>query len=290
MSTIKIVISILKKGKTDLKKKTILLYTLFFLIFNYELCASNNRIITLAPSQTELVYAMGLGEQIVGVSDYSDYPKDALNKTKIGDIELKVELILSLSPTIIIDVNSMRKSYEPLFRRLNLNYVNYNISEMEDIASMALEIGKCLKEEEKANKFASKWLSEVQALNLKKPEVPFTFYAEIWGTPMQAAGNKSFISKIIERSGGKNIFNSKIEYPVINKESVVSLNPNVVFLFYPIKEEEVLNVKNRPAWKHISASKNNNIYALDQDLFVRPGPRNLDGLKMINKILNKAIK
>ena len=196
-----------------MKKKAILLYTLFFLIFNSELCASNNRIITLAPSQTELVYAMGLGEQIVGVSDYSDYPKDALNKTKIGDIELKVELILSLSPTIIIDVNSMRKSYEPLFRRLNLNYVNYNISEMEDIASMALEIGKCLKEEEKANKFASKWLSEVQALNLKKPEVHFTLYAEICGTPIKSACNKSFISKNIERSGGKTSLTAKLNIP-----------------------------------------------------------------------------
>lgn len=290
MSTIKIVTSILKKGTTELNKKTAVLCALFFLIFNYEIWASNNRIITLAPSQTELIYAMGLGDQIVGVSDYSDYPQDALNKAKIGDIELKIELILSLAPTIIIDVNSLRKSYEPLFRQLKLNYVNYNISEMEDIASMAFNIGKLLNEEDKANEFASKWLAELQTLELKKIDVPLTFYAEIWGTPMQAAGNKSFISKIIERSGGINIYNTKIEYPVINKESVVSLNPNVVFLFYPIKEEEILNVKNRPAWKHISATRNNHIYALDQDLFVRPGPRNLEGLKMINEILNKAIK
>ena len=138
---------------------------------------AKERIISLAPSQTEVLYAIGAGNEIVGVSDFSDYPEEAKTIPTIGDIELNVEKIVSLSPTILIDINSMRKQYEPIFNSLNLKYVNYTLNSPEDIANIAIEIGKQIGKEEEANIFAQNWLEQLKSIQSKKKK--FTYYLEI---------------------------------------------------------------------------------------------------------------
>lgn len=259
---------------------------LFFLTPVLE--GKENRIISLAPSQTELLYAMGLGHQIVGVSDYSNYPEDVLTKPTIGDIDLNIEKIIALRPTILVDANSMRKGYAALFKQLKLNYVDFKMSELKDTLAVARGLGELLKEQDKAAEFAKDWEKKLD--NVSNPVItkPLTFYAEIWGEPMQAAGPSSFISKIIEKAGLENVIKTGVEYPVINKETVVGLNPDVIFLIYPIEKNTVSRVKNRAAWGHIKAIKADRLYTLEQDLFVRPSPRNLEGVELINNLLQKS--
>lgn len=246
---------------------------------------AQERIVSLAPSQTELLFAIGADKEIVGVSDYSDFPNEAKKLPHIGGVELNIEKIVSLSPTILVDVNSMRKRYEPLFNRLRLKYVNYNINNPEDVASVAVSLGKEINKIKQSEDFANNWLKELN--ELKFPQKKFTFYAEIWSSPIQAAGKNSFISKIIEKAGGVNVFKESMEYPSVNQENVLCLNPEVIILCYPTDNEAIEKVKSRPAWKFISAVKNNKVIAVNQDFFVRPGPRNLDGIKQICEILNK---
>jgi iron complex transport system substrate-binding protein len=271
---------------TSTKRYFFLLFAFFFLsIASTSFGARENRIVALAPSHTELLYAMGLGDQIVGVSEYSDYPEDTLTKPTIGDIELNIEKIIALRPTLIVDANSMRKGYAAIFKQLNLNYVDFKMQELTDLLQVATSLGELLSEQEKAASFTKAWAEKLESIATPTNAQPLTFYAEIWGEPMQAAGPTSFVSKIIEKAGIKNVIKSNVEYPVINKETVVSLNPDIIFLIYPTKKDSITRVKKRAAWAHIKAIKAGRLYALEQDLFVRPSPRNLDGVEIINNLL-----
>lgn len=263
-------------------KKAVYLFIILIFICQQSSFAKE-RIISLAPSQTELLYAIGAGNEIVGVSNYSDYPEEAKSIPTIGGVELNIEKIVSLSPTVLIDANSMRNRYEPLFKSLNLKYLNYIIKTPEDNVRTAIEIGKIIGKEKEAKIFAYNWLEQLNKLKQKKKH--FTFYAEIWHNPMQAASKNSFISKIIEEAGGINVINDILEYPTVNQEIILNLNPEVIFLCYPVQDNTVSEIKQRPAWNYISAVKNNKVFAVNQDYFVRPGPRNLDGIQQIINLL-----
>ena len=95
----------------------------FVLLLNSKILFASNRIISLIPSSTELLFAIGYGNEIIAVSNYCNYPEDKIkNLPRIGDQNLNVEKIISLSPTILVDTNSIHKRYESIFKKLKLNY------------------------------------------------------------------------------------------------------------------------------------------------------------------------
>lgn len=266
--------------------KTIVIIFIFIAaISSGEPAKSEQRIVPLVPSHTELLFAMGLGNLVVGVTDYCNYPAETQNLPKIGNQELSIEKIMSLRPTILLDLNNMHRKYEMLFGQIGLNYVNFNLKTIDQIPSIAIEIAEILNQKSAGEKFAETWNRQLSNLATEIPEKKAKAYLEIWDTPMQAAGNKSFIGEILLKAGFVNVIETTQEYPVINHETIIQADPEYIFLAYPVNNED--SIKNRPGWKNISAVKNNRVFCLDQDLFVRPGPRNLTGLQLLNKILKK---
>ena len=260
----------------------------FLLFFTQQLPgveAPDLRIISLVPSQTELLFAMGFEKNIVGVSDYCNFPPEAQTKEKIGDMELKIERIMLLRPTILVDVNNMHKKYEPLFRQLGLNYVNFSLTRLEYLPKVALELAEILGAKEKGEVFVDHWNSKTSSMELPAPANKIKVYMEIWDTPMQAAGKNSYIGDMISKAGGTNVFQDSNDFPVVNSENIISSNPDVILVAYPLPD--LKSISNRPGWKNLNAVKNKQIYPLDQDLYVRPGPRNVDGLKNLNRIFRQ---
>lgn len=255
------------------------------------LCASQvssaieTRIISLVPSQTELLFAMGFGPEIVGVSDYCNFPDAAAKIQKIGNMELSIEKIMSLKPTILIDVNHMHRKYELLFSQLGLNYVNFSLKQLEQLPIVASEISQILGGNVQADSFIKDWKTKTSEVELVRPDKEVKVYFEIWDTPMQGVGGAGYIGEMIQKAGGTNVLDPKIDFPVVNHETVISSNPDVILVAYPVTSLDSL--KNRPGWQNLKAIKNNRVYSLDQDLFVRPGPRNLEGLKILNKIFRQ---
>lgn len=244
------------------------------------------RIVSLAPSQTEMLFHLGLGDRIVGVSDYCNFPKDALFKQKVGGLELNIERIMSLKPDVLVDINHLHQKYQPMFEQLGMNYVNFNINEIEELPVMATQLCELLNVPQIAPEFHEEWQAGIASLSLSLLMPSPKVYMEIWDTPTQGAGGASFLGKLVEMAGGKNVLGRDQDFPVVNNEQIISSNPDIIILAYPSPSIE--SVKNRPGWKSISAVKANNIFSVDQDLFVRPGPRNLEGLALLNKIFNKA--
>ncbi|MGM0598398.1 MAG: ABC transporter substrate-binding protein [Candidatus Rifleibacteriota bacterium] len=247
---------------------------------------STNRIISLVPSHTELLYAISSGHEIVGVSDYCNYPPEVLNKPKIGGLQLNIEQILSLRPTLLLDLNSMNKRYEMIFRQLGLNYVNIEINKLSDIPAAAKRIAKILGYPKRSTKFLEEWNKKIVNLTANLPKKSPTIYLEIWDKPMQAAGPVSFMGRLLKAAGATNAIKQKTDYPVVNSEHIISANPDIILLAYPLPDLE--SVLSRPGWQNITAAKNKHIFSLNQDLFVRPGPRNLQGLENLKKIIEQC--
>lgn len=262
--------------------------TLVFLL-NSNIAFASNRIVSLIPSSTELLFAIGFGNEIVAVSNYCNYPEDKIKDLpRIGDQTLNVEKILSLSPTILVDTNSIHKRYENIFKRLNLNYVNIDIKSHSDIPNVACWLAEQLGDKARANAFVDEWNKEISSLNSNNLSKTIKVYAEVSNNPIVAVGGNNNIDSIICLAGGKNVLAKQSDYPLINSEMVLLTNPEIIILIYP--DANVDSVKNRLGWKRIKAVQNNHIFAVDQDLFVRPGPRNLQAIKIVNKLINKVIE
>ncbi|MBQ3643309.1 MAG: ABC transporter substrate-binding protein [Candidatus Riflebacteria bacterium] len=248
---------------------------------------ANNRIISLIPSSTEMLFALGFDEEVVAVSKYCNYPEGKLtNLPRIGDQNLDIERILSLKPTILVDTNGIHKRYEEKFKKLNLNYVNLEIKNYSDIPIEAARLALMLDNPTKAYEFIEKWNNDISQLQKSKENSTVKVYIEIWNNPVQAVGRDTMINSMIEIAGGNNALEKQKDYPVVNTEILMLANPDLIILAYP--DASIEDLKKRPGWKNIKAVKNNNIFKINQDIIVRPGPRNIDAIKEINNYINKV--
>lgn len=260
----------------------LLLSTLFITSGN----ASEMRVISLVPSQTEMVYALGLEACLVGRSDYCNFPADAQQKPSIGNMELNIEKIVSLRPTLLLDTNGMHQRYVPLFQQLGLKYINMPTTSLQQVKEAAAKVAELLGNPQTGKKFSDEWDAQLGKITPDASEKPVSVYFEIWDTPAQAAGDSSFIGEIIRQAGGLNIYTGQGDYPVVNPEALIKQDPEVILLSYPVTSLE--NIKKRPGWSALRAIKGNHLYALDQDMFVRPGPRNLTAVKRLHEIFKKV--
>lgn len=249
------------------------------------------RIISLSPAGTEILFALGLQDKIIGVTSFCDYPKEAKLKEKIGSFtEPNTEKIISLKPNLIISVGNFRLEKINRLKKLGLNVHIYdpkNIKGLiETINSIGALTGK-VNEGKMLNDSINLRIAKVQAEVAKIPyEKRLKVYIEISSDPIFSAGKGSFIDEVINLAGGVNITSDlKYSYSAISPEVVVKRNPDFIFLGYMIKNtSDIEMVKHRLGWENISAVKNDRVYNdLDPDIFLKLGPRIVDGIEIINK-------
>jgi len=248
--------------------------------------AQSQRIVSLMPSQTEILFELGFGGQVVGVSDFCNFPSQTGSLTHVGGIDLNLEKIVSLKPTIIMDLDGMHRRYEFIFQQIGLKFRNYSIKKLSDIPIVAENMARDLGNPEAGAQFRKKWAEAFDSLPRFSRPGP-KVYVEIWDAPLQGAGPESFIGEMVERAGGKNILNlTNSSFPVINSEEVVKANPEVILILYPLDSPEKIAL--RPGWSEITAVRKRNIRILENDVFVRPGPRCLEGIKKLIEIFQTS--
>ncbi len=246
--------------------------------------ASEARIISLVPSNTELLFALGFGSSLVGISDFCNTPGQTASITKVGGMELNLERIAGLHPTLIIDLNRMHKRYELIFRQMSLRYLNIEINRLEEIPSAAVRLSEELGSPDKGVSFCGEWASEFSRLTSNVQNTRPRVYIEIWDAPLQAAARESFIGQMVRLAGGENVIvDSTSGFPVVADEDVIKANPQIILLAYPI--DDVSRIRNRPGWSDIDAIRKNRVYKIDHDILVRPGPRALAGVSALSNII-----
>jgi iron complex transport system substrate-binding protein len=251
------------------------------------------RIISLAPSNTQILYAIGVGERVVAVTDYDHYPYDfsawiaAGNMTSIGGFSTpNKEIIASLNPDLIL-ATPVNDPDVVTLRSLGYNVLVLNPNDVNGVFKDITMVGKATGADQNATALISLLNSQINTIeakiataNLPKPRV----YYEIWTPPLMSAGGTSFINDVISKAGGINIFEDENQqYPTVSSETVVMKNPDVIMLPTNMAQADeapfygtVNDVKARPGWSSISAIQNNRVVIVDGDLFAEAGPRIAD--------------
>ncbi len=254
-----------------------------------EITKSPDRIISLAPSITEILFYLNLGERVIGVTDFCNYPEEARKKPSIGWlISPNLEKIISLKPDLVFaTAEGNRPDIVNTLERVNVKVYVLNPHTLEDILQELLSIGKVTGQEEIARERVNNLTKRVEAIK-KKVEgvkrVRVLYLASV--EPIISVGPGSFIHDIIEISGGDNIASQSFtRYPRIEMEEIILRDPEVI-IAPPDIIETIRSWKNR--WDGISAVRHNRIYPIDPDIISRPGPRIVEGLEDMYRLLNNA--
>lgn len=237
-------------------------------------------IISTAPSNTEILFALGLGEKVFGVTEECNYPPEAKAKPKIGQVEMSIEKIIETSPDLVISVASMQMPIIEALSDLSIPVLAVDPKTVEDVLNNIILIGKATGTEEVAGLLAEDLGNQIRDIQIKaakaveeggRPRV----FVEIWDEPLMTAGPGTFIDELITIAGGENIaWDSAVEWPEFSTEVLIERNPEVIITVWA-DENDILT---RPAWKYVSACKTGRIRKLDPDFLTRPGPRLIQGL------------
>ncbi|MEW5922257.1 MAG: cobalamin-binding protein [Bacillota bacterium] len=253
------------------------------------------RIVSLAPSNTEMLFALGLDEQIVGVSEHCNYPAAALEKAKAGTFsEPNLELIVSLNPHLVVAGHFHEEKLARL-EELGIPVLVLNPSTVEEIYASLELLGEAAQVEENAHRLVAQMRERMRAVEQKMAHLSTRrrVYYEVYADPLMSVGRTSVIHELIEIAGGYNIFaDVEAPYPKITAEAVVDRDPEVIiFPNYHGTEGVLANeIIQRPGWESISAIKNERVVGVSPDKFSRPGPRVVEAVEELAAILYPEIK
>ncbi len=260
-------------------------------IKNTKKATAKSRIVSLAPSLTEMIFAIGAGDQLVGRTSACDWPAAAVRVPVIGAFgRPSLELLASIHPDLVIDVDLADEEMGKKILALGIQRETVSCKSPDDIPAVLKKLGKLTGHTREADSLAfsiSNGLAtfKQKAQNLKKKK---TVYLEIWNDPFWTGGKGSYTSALIAYAGGLNIGDVvQKDYFEISQEWVIKKNPDVIACMYMAKESTAAdNVINRPGWGSIKAVKNHQVYdRFDNSLFLRPGPRVLQGIAQLYRTI-----
>nr|WP_232071447.1 cobalamin-binding protein [Paraburkholderia pallida] len=253
------------------------------------------RVISLAPHVTELIYAAGGGAKLVGTVAYSDYPPQALSVPRVGDNRaLDLERIAALKPDLIVvwrhgnaqqQIDRLREMHIPLF-----------FSEphrLDDVATSLTRLGVLLGTERTAQDAAGAYRGEIARLRARYAQrAPVSVFYEVWDQPLMTINGEHMISDVIALCGGRNVFAAlRPLVPTLSTEAVLAARPDAI-----VTASQGATAPDRPlpalthwrAWPQLPAVAHDNLYAIDGDLLTRPGPRIAQGAAQLCEDLDRA--
>lgn len=255
------------------------------------------RIVSLAPSSTEALFAVGAGNQVVGVTDFCDYPPEVnTGKTKgsitsIGNYwQPAIEPIVALNPDLIIACGG-GASDEAADKLRNMGYtvIVLDPQTVSDVLANLELVGKATGHADEAEALIDSLQIRIDAIVNKvadisnKPKV----YVEISADPLMSVGPGGYLGDLVTLAGGKNVFDdAAMPWPMVSYEAVIGKNPTVI-----LSTHTALNTfSTRPGWTSIDAVANNKVYKLESDnIYIRPGPRFVTALEELSKMFHPDI-
>jgi iron complex transport system substrate-binding protein len=255
------------------------------------------RIVSLAPSNTEILFAIGAGSQVVGRDALSDFPDEAKAVADIGSTfdALNTEQIVSLEPDLVLaaEINTPEQVSQLEDLGLTVYYLNNPLTLEEMYGNLEL-VAQLTGHEDEAAALIDSLKARVAAVDEKIAPISsrFSVFYEMDATdPAKpfTAGKGTFITQLIDRAGGYNIASDLDGYPQLSLEQVVAADPAFIILGdarYGVSPESIAQ---RPGWENLSAVKNGQVVPFNDDLVSRPGPRLVDALEELAKILRPEL-
>lgn len=248
------------------------------------------RIVSLAPSNTEMLFALGLDDRIVGVSEHCDYPAAALEKPKVGTFaEPNLELVVAAEPHLVVAVHLQEEKLTRL-AELGIPVLVLSPSSVAEIYASLELLGEAAQVQENARAYVAQMQERIQKVSERVASLPAPkrVYYEVYADPLMSVGPDTVIHELIEIAGGQNIFTDvETPYPKISAEAVIDRNPEVIiFPDYHGDEEFMANeIINRPGWQSIYAVQNERVVGINPDIISRPGPRVVEAVEQLAAII-----
>jgi iron complex transport system substrate-binding protein len=271
--------------------------TLLFLLFTIVTYAQiqQERIVTLSPAVNEIVYALGLGENVVGNTQYCTHPKASQLVNKVGGyFSPNLEKILLLQPTIVIMQENNKKLANKL-EKLNIKTKTIQINRLPHIKTAILELGSLFHKEYKAKEIVSninKGLKDIEGIVENKKILMVIGHNTSLVKQIFVVGQNLYLDDIINASGNTNALQSKRRgQPILNQENIIATNPDIVILLaHSMKKKGLSRNDLITPWKKlpINAAKSNNIYIVDKEYSGIPSDRLILFLNDFKEILNAA--
>lgn len=254
------------------------------------------RIVSHVPSITETIFALGLGEKVVGVSDHCDYPEAAKLKPKVGGFfNPSIETIVDLNPDLVLTNGSIEYLVTQL-DNLGITFVVLQPKVLGDILRNIELLGKVTGTEKKAEKLIKDMQADVSHIVARVKDAPrvkvFYLFASIDLNNPWTAGPGSFVDSLITMAGGDNIAAKALgAWVQFSIEEVVNSDPEIIIVDTRMGTAVIspVELKKHPAWQGTTAVKQDRVFIIDGDLVNRSGPRIVQGLKEMAKIIHPEL-
>ena len=249
------------------------------------------RIVSLAPNVTEILFALGLDEKIVAVSNNSDYPEQAANKKKVGTFwQPNTEAIIASKPDLVVTLQLRTEQQKPTadsLKRLGYQVLTLKIEKIEELLTAIQKIGvaaDCTNRAEELVKDISNQLNNLQAEFSSRGKVKVLWVVQT--DPLRVAGRNTFINNLLEIAGGQNAVGPTIQqYPPIGTEELLACSPEAIIQSAMgtgnTDEQQKVAEKFWSKFAALPAVKNNRIYVVQPDITLRLGPRLPQGIILI---------
>jgi len=252
------------------------------------------RVVALAPSITEIIFALGQQGRLKGTTQFSNYPAEATRLPKVGSyVRLDLERIVALNPDLCIAIKDGNpKEIIERLQSLNIPVFAVNPHNLGSMMQTIQKIGGILNASAKAKSLVEDMRSRMQKVDAlvaridRRPRV----FIQIGLSPIISAGTHTFINELIVRAGGINVAAGNSAYPRFSKEQVLALAPDVLIITSMSRSGAF--EKTKADWNRLSdmpAVRKNRIYTVNSDVFDRPSPRLLDALEILTRLLHPEL-
>lgn len=249
------------------------------------------RIVSITPHLTEIAFAIGAGDRVVGVTQYCTYPPQARTRAQIGGTvgqSVSLEAIVALAPDLVLAGGYGQEATLSSLRRMGIPVAVHHPGSIESTLRAMVEVGKAVGETHRAEELVNDLRSRLSALEsaIRKATGgarPKVFYL-LWDDPLLTAGPSTFIAQLIDRAGGRNIFDDiQGDFPRVSLEEVVRRNPEVIVM--PSHHGGATPrdaLRTRPGWSAVQAIRRPGaVHSIDGDIISRPGPRMVEALTLL---------
>jgi iron complex transport system substrate-binding protein len=252
------------------------------------------RIVSLAPSHTEQLFAIGAGDKVVGVTIYDNYPPQVQHLERVGGYVAKsisMEKIISLRPDLVLSRGEIQQGVIEALEQVGVPVVAIEPGNFDEVYAALELLGRLTDCESQAAQVVAAMQRRVTRIRDRVAGIPpaqrVTVFYKAYDEPLITAGPSTFIGHMIAMAGGINIFADRREsYPQVSAEEVLRRNPSVIL--GPASRSLRLSperIGQHPGWRYLTAVKNHRMHLLDDDLVSRPGPRLAEALEAVAKAL-----
>jgi cobalamin transport system substrate-binding protein len=253
-----------------------------------------NRVVSLAPNLTEIIFALRDGDHLVGDTDFCDFPAEAMRKPHVGGpVNPNLEEIVSLNPDLVLATKSInRRETVNALERIGLPVYVTDPHSVEEMIASVEHLGSALGEEKAGAQMAEQLRARLTDLDRRlNGAAPRRVLFVVWTDPLISVGRNTFIADALRRAGGRSVVETKAEWPHVSLEEMVRLQPEVLIFASAHAGDtrrDIDALRKRPGWESLAAMQQGNVVVIS-DAINRPAPRMVDAIERLAHELHPEV-